>query len=199
MRFSDNHDEKRAIARFGEPSALAASALVFTMTMDGVPMLHNGMEVGDRTESGAPALFEKLRSRSCRSSGRSPSDGGHFLPFYKQLIATRRAHPALQQGETEWVGNAAPDHVLTFFRHGDGEEYFVAINVSNQPCAGVADAPAGEYMDETPGFDHAAGRRFRSRRLSGRPGTRGLPQSPSVMTSRRSPLLRARELFMVFA
>jgi cyclomaltodextrinase len=58
MRFSDNHDERRAIARFGEPAALAASALVFTL--DGVPMLYNGMEVGDTTESGAPALFEKL-------------------------------------------------------------------------------------------------------------------------------------------
>ena len=58
MRFSDNHDEKRSIARFGERGALAASALVFTM--DGVPMLYNGMEVGDTAESGAPALFEKL-------------------------------------------------------------------------------------------------------------------------------------------
>ena len=31
MRFSDNHDERRAIARFGEPAALAASAFVFTL------------------------------------------------------------------------------------------------------------------------------------------------------------------------
>ena len=59
MRFSDDHDEKRAIVRFGERGALAASALVFTM--DGVPMLYNGMEVGDTTESGAPALFENLQ------------------------------------------------------------------------------------------------------------------------------------------
>ena len=59
MRFSDNHDEKRAIVRFGERGALAASALVFTM--DGVPMLYNGMEVGDTSESGAPALFENLQ------------------------------------------------------------------------------------------------------------------------------------------
>ena len=149
MRFSDNHDEKRAIARFGERGALAASVLVFTM--DGVPMLYNGMEVGDTTESGAPALFEKLPVFWQISERRS-----NFLPFYKQLIATRRAHPALQQGETEWVGNGAPDHILTFFRRGAGEEYFVAINVSNQPYAGVADAPAGEYVDETPGPDDSA-------------------------------------------
>jgi glycosidase len=49
MRFSDNHDERRAIARFGEKGALAAQALVFTL--DGVPMFYNGMEAGDTTES----------------------------------------------------------------------------------------------------------------------------------------------------
>ena len=149
MRFSDNHDEKRALARFGERGALAASALVFTM--DGVPMLYNGMEAGDTTESGAPALFEKLPV-FWQISERRPN----FLPFYKQLIALRGAHPALQQGKTEWVRNGAPDRVLTYFRRGAGEEYFVAINVSNQPYVGVADAPNGEYQDETPGLDEAA-------------------------------------------
>jgi cyclomaltodextrinase / maltogenic alpha-amylase / neopullulanase len=54
MRMTDDHDEERAIARFGVRGALAASALMFTL--DGVPLLYNGMEVGDATESGAPAL-----------------------------------------------------------------------------------------------------------------------------------------------
>ena len=44
MRFSDNHDERRAIARFGEKGALAAQALAFTL--DGVPLVYNGMEAG---------------------------------------------------------------------------------------------------------------------------------------------------------
>ena len=41
MRFSDNHDEPRAVARFGVRGALAASALMFTL--DGVPLLYNGV------------------------------------------------------------------------------------------------------------------------------------------------------------
>ena len=149
MRFSDDHDEKRAIVRFGERGALAASTLVFTL--DGVPLLYNGMEVGDTAESSAPALFEKLPV-FWQISERRPN----FLPFYKQLIAIRRAHPALQQGETEWVGNGAPDRVLTYFRRSAGEEYFVAINVSNRPYAGVAGVANGEYVDETPGEDESA-------------------------------------------
>lgn len=149
MRFSDDHDEKRAIARFGERGALAASTLVFTS--DGVPLLYNGQEVGDTTESGAPALFENLRVFWGIAERRS-----NFLPFYKQLIALRRAHPALQQGETEWVQNGAPDRVLTFFRRGAGEEYFVAINCSSQPFTGVAGVPNAEYEDVTPGEDESA-------------------------------------------
>src|ERR1044072_6851581 len=130
MRFSDNHDERRAIARFGEPAALAASALVFTM--DGVPMLYNGMEVGDTSESGAPALFENLQVLWPIAERRP-----EFLPFYKALIALRKAHPALQQGDTEWIANAESSRVLTFFRRSGAEEYLVAINVSNRPFAGV--------------------------------------------------------------
>ena len=58
MRITDDHDEARAVARYGLNGALAASALMFTL--DGVPLLYNGMEVGDATESGDPALFDKL-------------------------------------------------------------------------------------------------------------------------------------------
>ncbi|HEY6231181.1 MAG TPA: alpha-amylase family glycosyl hydrolase, partial [Pyrinomonadaceae bacterium] len=79
MRFSDNHDERRAIARFGEPAALAASAFVFTI--DGVPMLYNGMEAGDTTESGAPALFERLPI-FWPIAQRRPE----FPRFYKQMM-----------------------------------------------------------------------------------------------------------------
>jgi len=148
MRFSDDHDEKRAIVRFGERGALAASTLVFTS--DGVPLLYNGEEVGDTAESTAPALFEDLKIFWGIGERRS-----NYLPFYKQLIALRRGHPALQQGETEWVQNGAPERVLTYFRRGAGEEYFVAINCSSQPFAGVT-AAAGEYEDATPGEDDAA-------------------------------------------
>jgi cyclomaltodextrinase / maltogenic alpha-amylase / neopullulanase len=142
MRFSDNHDEKRAIARFGERGSLAASALVFTM--DGVPMLYNGMEVGDTGESGAPALFENIQV-FWPIAERRPE----FRPFYKALIALRKAHPALQQGETEWISNSDNTRVLTYLRHAAGEEYLVAINTSNKPFVGVIPV-SGQYEDQTP-------------------------------------------------
>ncbi len=129
MRFSDNHDERRAIARFGEPAALAASALVFTL--DGVPMIYNGMEVGDTTESGAPALFEKLPIFWSIAERRP-----EFPKFYKEMMALRRASPALRRGSLEWVKNSDESRVVTFIRRTADEQVLVAINLSNQPFFG---------------------------------------------------------------
>jgi len=129
MRFSDNHDERRAIARFGEPAALAASAFVFTL--DGVPMIYNGMEVGDTTESGAPALFEKLPIFWAIAERRK-----EFPVFYKQIMKLRRDSVALRRGTLEWVRNSDEARVVTFVRRARNEEVLVAINFSNRPFVG---------------------------------------------------------------
>jgi GH15 family glucan-1,4-alpha-glucosidase/glycosidase len=130
MRFSDNHDERRAIARFGERAALAASAFVFTL--DGVPMIYNGMEVGDTTESGAPALFEKLPIFWSIAERRP-----EFRKFYKEMMARRRVSKALRRGSLEWVRNSDESRVVSFVRRADGEEVLVTINFSNRPFAGT--------------------------------------------------------------
>jgi len=144
MRFSDNHDERRALARFGEPGALAASALMFTL--DGAPLLYNGMEVGDTTESGAPALFEKLPV-FWPIAERRPE----FPRFYKQMIALRRVSNALRRGSVQWLRNSDESRVLSYMRRTADEEMLVAINFSNQPFAGsVTSAPGSNFVDITP-------------------------------------------------
>jgi glycosidase len=143
MRFSDNHDERRAIARFGEPAALAASAFVFTL--DGVPMIYNGMEVGDPTESGAPALFEKLPIFWAFAERRP-----EFLKFYKEMMALRRASPALRRGTLEWLKNSDETRVVTFVRRTAGESVLVAINFSNQPFFGSVDVSKKDWSGSLP-------------------------------------------------
>src|ERR1051326_5993532 len=144
MRLSDNHDERRAIARFGEQGALAASAFVFTL--DGVPMIYNGMEVGDTTESGAPALFEKLPIFWPIAERRA-----EFPKFYKQMMAMRKGSVALRRGTLEWLKNSDESRVVTFVRRSQNEEVLVAINLSNQPFAGVVEVQNGNsFADITP-------------------------------------------------
>jgi cyclomaltodextrinase / maltogenic alpha-amylase / neopullulanase len=159
MRFSDNHDQRRAIVQFGEPAALAASALMFTL--DGVPMLYNGMEVGDRNESGAPELFEKLPISWPGTDGQSPISG-----YYQRLIAFRRAHPALTDGKVLWLSNTDESRVLTFLRVDARETVLVAINLSDRPFLGRIWGSGGDYSNITP----------RDPLVAGRPGpTNGLP------------------------
>ena len=144
MRFSDNHDERRAIARFGESGALAASALV--LTLDGVPLIYNGMEAGDTTESGAPALFERLPIFWAIAERRP-----EFLRFYKQMIALRKASEALRDGSMIWLRNSDEARVVTFSRRTNNEEIVVAINLSNRPFFGsIAVANGSTLQDITP-------------------------------------------------
>jgi glycosidase len=144
LRFSDNHDERRAIARFGEPAALAASAMIFTL--DGVPLIYNGMEVGDTTESGAPALFEKLLI-FWPIAERRPE----FPRFYKQIIALRKSHDALRNGELKWLRNSDEARVIAYQRRSKDEEILIAINFSNLPFTGFVETSNGSpFLDITP-------------------------------------------------
>ena len=125
LRFSDNHDQVRAVVRYGLGGAMAAQVLIFTL--DGVPLVYNGMEVGDATESTAPALFQN------RKIEWDPVGRPGLRDLYRELIAFRKKSPALTSGELIWVDNTADASVLSFLRKGAGEELLVVINLSSRP------------------------------------------------------------------
>jgi hypothetical protein len=139
LRISDNHDEARAVARFGIRGALAAEVLM--LTLDGVPLLYNGMEVGDATESGDPALFEKMPI-FWRPKERPP-----LRDIYRGLIQLRRSHAAFQNDRVVWLRNSAETSVVTFERADDHEQFLVAINFSNRPLTTTVTAPAGSNFN----------------------------------------------------
>ncbi len=148
LRMADNHDEKRAITFFGERAALAAFAVV--LTMDGVPLLYNGNEVGDATESFAPALFEKLPIWWGMQERRL-----EFPQFFSRMLALRKAHTALRGGATMWVRTTADNDVLSYVRSDATEDVLVAVNLTNRAFAGTVEAPGMGWAEITPG--HAAG------------------------------------------
>lgn len=138
LRISDNHDEARAIARFGIRGALAAQ--VFMFTLDGVPLLYNGMEVGDATESGDPALFYEIPIFW------QPKERPPLRSIYKHLIQLRKDHAALRSHDLTWLDNSAESSVVAFTRRGGSEEFLVLINFSNRPVNGsVTVANAGDF------------------------------------------------------
>ena len=127
MRISDDHDETRAIARYGVEGALAASALMFTL--DGVPLLYNGMEAGDATESADPALFDKLNI--CWHPHQN--DRPDFRDIYHSLIQLRKQNPAFRTFNVLWLHNSSESTLVTYLRADDKDEFLVAINFSNRP------------------------------------------------------------------
>jgi glycosidase len=136
MRVTDDHDEPRAVSRYGVRGALAGSALMFTL--DGVPLLYNGMEVGDATESGDPALFDKLPIFW------SPKDRPPLRKIYHDLIKLRKENAPLRNGTVTWLPNSNEGSLVTFMRGDEKNEFVVVINFSNRPCKGQVEITNGE-------------------------------------------------------
>ena len=128
MRMSDDHDEARAVARFGLKGALAAQAMMFTL--DGVPLVYNGMEAGDATESGDPALFEKLPIFW------HPKERPPLRDIYRSLIQLRRQYPAFRNDRVVWLRNSQEADLVTFMRLDAKDEFVTVINFSNRPLIG---------------------------------------------------------------
>ncbi|HEX3720029.1 MAG TPA: alpha-amylase family glycosyl hydrolase [Verrucomicrobiae bacterium] len=136
MRISDDHDEPRAVSRFGARGALAASALMFTL--DGVPLLYNGMEAGDATESGDPALFDKLPIQ-WSPKGRPP-----MREIYRDLIRLRKEYAPLRNGRVLWLHNSKEESVVTYERTDENKDFVIVINFSNRPIHARVDVNNGE-------------------------------------------------------
>lgn len=156
MLISDDHDEQRATVRYGAGGALAASALVFTLP--GVPLLYNGMEVGDATPSGAPALFEKLPLIWGAGEQRP-----QFAAFYRAMIPLRASSTALRHGDVVWLHNSDEQHVISFIRRSTEETDLIAVNLSNTPFRGSVEAAApGNQRWQEVSLTPATGSRRRS-------------------------------------
>ncbi|MEJ0089506.1 MAG: alpha-amylase family glycosyl hydrolase [Limisphaerales bacterium] len=136
LTISDDHDEARAVARFGIQGALAASALMFSL--DGVPLLYNGMEVGDATESGDPALFDKLPIVW------NPRERPPLREIYRSLIQLRKKYPAFYNNRVVWLKNSDPANLVTLMRLDEKDEFVVVINFSNRPVIGKVDVMNSE-------------------------------------------------------
>jgi len=153
MRITDDHDEARAVSRYGVRGALAASALMFSL--DGVPLIYNGMEVGDATESGDPALFYKLPIFW------SPKERPPLREIYHGLIQLRKQYAAFRNNRVIWLHNSDEANLVTLKRPDENDEFVTVINFSNRPIIGHVDVEnSGEFkpvqiagMPKLPGDD----------------------------------------------
>jgi cyclomaltodextrinase len=128
LRFTDNQSEARAIVRYGVNGALAAQVLM--LTLDGVPLFYNGMEVGDATPSCDPAMFEKAPVFW------TPGGLPPLRDIYRDLIRLRKQYAAFASGDVAWPSNSAPGEVVSILRRDAKDEFLVLVNFSSHRVTG---------------------------------------------------------------
>jgi glycosidase len=138
LHLNDNHDLDRAAVVYGEKGNYAASVLNFTL--DGVPFVYNGQEIGDTTatdhQSRMPIRWELDKVEGQRGSTLARPQKLKLAKF-KRLFTLRRQQPALTAGDVVWVENSRPDSVVSFVRRTTGDEVLVLVNVTNRIVGGA--------------------------------------------------------------
>ena len=154
LRYTDNHDEGRAVFRYGPGAARAMNQLIF-MAPDTMPMLLTGQEFGAENR---PPIHQRIGTcekgyRVVTAAGSDTREGIEFegncfarglgqrqdwYHFYRELLALRATQPALRRGNFALldVQEDAPDakrSVIAFRRTLDATTLHCAINLGPQP------------------------------------------------------------------
>ncbi|MCX7826048.1 MAG: alpha-amylase family glycosyl hydrolase, partial [Verrucomicrobiae bacterium] len=128
IRFTENHDIVNDLLRaevvMGERGAAAMTAVHFTL--DGVPFLYNGQEIGDTSHQSIYARWPVRWEAACL-----PKSKAKFA-FHQKLCQLRRTEPVLTKGEVIWLDNDQPDAVLSFLRRAGSEEIVTVASLSNR-------------------------------------------------------------------
>ncbi|HEY8584893.1 MAG TPA: alpha-amylase family glycosyl hydrolase [Capillimicrobium sp.] len=129
LRFLDNNDTgERFVTRHGPALTRVATAML--LTLDGVPSLYTGSDVGAEYEPYGPPEPISWRDR-------------HGLrPWHRRLIALRAALPALRSDERGELPGAAPPGVLAYTRGEGPASVLVLLNAGSRPATVRLDGAA---------------------------------------------------------
>ena len=122
-----NWDMDLDLNMYGGPDGTLCAA-VFNFSVEGVPMLFAGEEVGN--DRGGHNTHTPVNWASPLAS--------RFSAFYKSLGMLRRSHEALRKGETTWLACGGGAGLIAFTRKRENEEFFIAINFSASAVGGSA-------------------------------------------------------------
>lgn len=149
----DNHDianddyDSRPEATGVSPRATAALAVV--MTMDGIPFLYNGQEIGDGRRHSLYANCLYGPALGINWSRAMTQEGAERLEHLRELFHFRKAHAALTRGELIWIDNSVPESIVSYLRRTPEETVFFAANLGTQSHRVKFDLPeknAGEEI-----------------------------------------------------
>ena len=136
LNLLDSHDAARAITLAGGDAATVHLATLLLMTFPGAPSIYYGDEIG--LEGGLP----DADTRRPFPWDRPELWKREVLAYHKELIALRKAHPALRRGAYHRL--YAGHDVYAFARKLGDEVLIVAVNVAEE--ARSATIPLGNLL-----------------------------------------------------
>jgi alpha-amylase len=167
--FLSNHDQTRAMTRFGGDPAKAKLAATLLLTLPGLPFVYYGEEIGMTGDKPDPRLRTPMQWKPARGPGTGfttgkPSEGaqpdsetttvaaqdadsGSLLNLYRRLIHLRKANDALGAGRLVALsaGNPAVTAYLRITARGD-DAVLVVANLGAQAVSGVTIGSAAESL-----------------------------------------------------
>ena len=127
------------------------AAMAVSSTIDGIPFIFNGQEIGDTNPT---SLFTQQYIDWTRP--RHPEDS----QVIKNLLTLRRTHPSLVHGTTTWCATSRAGSVVGYLRATTDERVVVVVNLSSQRTTTTVTLPSGQSPGGTIA-DLSSGRTYR--------------------------------------
>lgn len=138
IRYTENHDivndMQRAEVVCGERGAAAVAVMNFTL--DGVPLLYNGQEIGDTAPQSIYARWPVGWAAACLPKPKAK------YAFFQKLCRLRHDEAALAKGEVIWIENDQPGAVISFLRRSGDDEIMTVASLSNRKMETRVTLPA---------------------------------------------------------
>lgn len=119
LRFLENNDTERFIVKHGLDRTKMAAALLFSL--NGLPMMYNGQEVGNETHpySAWMIFFDNSRLKDLDEKYK-------LFDYYKNLISLRKKYKALTSDNFEEI-SLTPNSSIFGFRRWTGNDNIISV------------------------------------------------------------------------
>jgi glycosidase len=164
--FYTNHDTARSASYYpSDDGRVTKMAYAMSLLMPGDSFVYYGEELGmegsgkdenkrapmywsdDATAQGMCAAPDGMDAITMRfpSLEEQMTDEQSLWSWFKQVIAVRKAYPAIARGRTETVDGVSDEGVAAFVRKSDGEQtVLVVMNLRDQPAEKDLSVVSGE-------------------------------------------------------
>jgi cyclomaltodextrinase / maltogenic alpha-amylase / neopullulanase len=136
----DNHDQRPRAAALAGGNAGMLAAMAVSFTIDGIPFIFNGQEIGDTNPT---SVYTQQYIDWTRP--RHPEDAQVF----EDLLTLRRTHPALARGTTTWCATSEAASVISYLRTSGDDRVVVVVNLSSRRRNVTVTAPSGQSLSGT--------------------------------------------------